>query len=71
MYNINFRLVKVICQIYIKKYFPQSELRVSFSFYIYFVKVMTIKVLDSVTVRSIHSGQVIVDLEAIVKELLE
>ncbi|GAA5801706.1 hypothetical protein HPULCUR_007157 [Helicostylum pulchrum] len=32
---------------------------------------MTIKVLDSVTVRSIHSGQVIVDLEAIVKELLE
>lgn len=32
---------------------------------------MTIKVLDSGTIRSIHSGQVISDLESIVKELLE
>ncbi|KAI9338421.1 hypothetical protein BD770DRAFT_400670 [Pilaira anomala] len=32
---------------------------------------MTIKVLDNFTVRNLHSGQVIVDLEAIVKELLE
>jgi DNA mismatch repair ATPase MutL len=32
---------------------------------------MTIKVLDGATIRNLHSGQVIVDLEAIVKELIE
>lgn len=32
---------------------------------------MTIKVLDKSTIQNLHSGQVIVDLEAIVKELIE
>ncbi|KAI9468904.1 MAG: hypothetical protein EXX96DRAFT_589667 [Benjaminiella poitrasii] len=32
---------------------------------------MVIKVLDNTTVRNLHSGQVIVDVESIVKELLE
>ncbi|CEP14772.1 hypothetical protein [Parasitella parasitica] len=32
---------------------------------------MTIKVLDKTTIQHLHSGQVIVDLEAIVKELIE
>ncbi|KAI7898389.1 DNA mismatch repair protein pms1, partial [Cokeromyces recurvatus] len=32
---------------------------------------MTIKVLDKATVRNLHSGQVIVDIESITKELLE
>lgn len=32
---------------------------------------MTINVLDKGTIQHLHSGQVIVDLEAIVKELIE
>ncbi|GAN04767.1 conserved hypothetical protein [Mucor ambiguus] len=32
---------------------------------------MTIKVLDKSTIQNLHSGQVIVDIEAIVKELIE
>lgn len=32
---------------------------------------MSIQALDKSTVRNIHSGQVIVDIESIVKELVE